>query len=100
MFESVGGCMFVRRFYILLLLLALAQIGVSAQVKSTLDDVAPEETQDWQVTGPPGGDVRAVVIDPTNANKMFLGTADGQMYRSTDGGKHWALLRPGLNKAS
>src|SRR5215475_7592350 len=93
--NGVGGGMFLRRFYLLLLLLGLSSSSVWAQVKAPLDDVAPEETQDWKITGPPGGDVRSVVIDPSNSNRIFLGTADGQIYNSTDGGKNWILLRPG-----
>src|SRR5581483_4100400 len=92
--------MILRRLYLLILLLALSTISALAQVKAPLDDVAPEESQNWTITGPPGGDVRSVVIDPSNSNRAFLGTADGQIYNSIDAGKHWTLLRPGLGKAS
>ncbi|CDM65461.1 VPS10 domain-containing protein [Pyrinomonas methylaliphatogenes] len=55
---------------------------------------------DWRVTGPMGGDVRALVIDPKDARKIYLGTLDGQIYVSTDGGERWSRLasfnRPGL----
>jgi photosystem II stability/assembly factor-like uncharacterized protein len=49
-------------------------------------------SNDWRTTGPPGGDVRALVIDPSNPDRFYFGTLDGQIYTSSDGGKHWQLL--------
>jgi photosystem II stability/assembly factor-like uncharacterized protein len=53
----------------------------------------------WQLTGPFGGDVTALAIDPRNADRILLGTSDGQIFRSTDGGEIWRRIRPGI-KAS
>jgi photosystem II stability/assembly factor-like uncharacterized protein len=47
---------------------------------------------DWRVTGPTGGDVRALVVDPNDAQRFYFGTLDGQIYISTDGGQQWRLL--------
>ena len=49
-------------------------------------------SNDWRTTGPPGGDVRALVVDPNNPDRFYFGTLDGQIYTSSDGGKHWQLL--------
>lgn len=49
-------------------------------------------SNDWRTTGPPGGDVRALVVDPQNPDRFYFGTLDGQIYTSSDGGKHWKLL--------
>jgi len=49
-------------------------------------------SQDWRPTGPPGGDVRDLVVDPNNADRFYFGTLDGQIYTSGDGGKRWELL--------
>ena len=49
-------------------------------------------SNDWRTTGPPGGDVRALVVDPSNPDRFYFGTLDGQIYTSGDGGKHWQLL--------
>src|SRR5215510_999887 len=49
-------------------------------------------SNDWRTTGPPGGDVRALVVDPSNPDRFYFGTLDGQLYTSSDGGKHWQLL--------
>src|ERR1041384_8843342 len=47
---------------------------------------------DWRNTGPQGGDVRALVVDPKNPDRFYFGTLDGQIYTSADAGKHWQLL--------
>ncbi len=49
-------------------------------------------SNDWRTTGPPGGDVRALVVDPSNPDRFYFGTLDGQIYTSSDGGKQWQLL--------
>jgi len=36
-----------------------------------------------------GGDVRALEFDPRHADRVFAGTAAGQLYRSDDGGHSW-----------
>lgn len=50
----------------------------------------------WQMTGPFGGDVISLSIDPRNSNTILIGTKDGQIFRSTDGGQIWRRLKPGL----
>ncbi|HEX5602061.1 MAG TPA: YCF48-related protein, partial [Pyrinomonadaceae bacterium] len=49
-------------------------------------------SNDWRTTGPQGGDVRALVVDPQNPDRFYFGTLDGQIYTSDDGGKQWRLL--------
>src|SRR5215510_3796655 len=49
-------------------------------------------SNDWRMTGPPGGDVRALVVDPSNPDRFYFGTLDGQIYTSSDAGKQWQLL--------
>ncbi len=48
--------------------------------------------QEWRVVGPPGGDVRTLVADPGNAQRLYLGTSDGHVFVSDDGAQHWRLL--------
>jgi photosystem II stability/assembly factor-like uncharacterized protein len=52
----------------------------------------PQYAMDWRNTGPTGGDVRALVVDPNDASRFYFGTLDGQLYTSTDGGQNWRLL--------
>jgi hypothetical protein len=49
-------------------------------------------SDDWRANGPPGGDVRSLVVDPNNPDRFYLGTLDAQIYSSADGGKNWELL--------
>ena len=46
----------------------------------------------WSVLGPNGGDVRAVAVDPRDANKLYISTMDGQIHVTADAGKSWRLL--------
>ncbi len=46
--------------------------------------------------GPPGGDVRSLAADPRDPLVIYLGTADGLLYRSEDGGVRWRRLEPGF----
>ena len=52
----------------------------------------------WTPVGPPGGDVRSLAADPRDPNRVYLGTADGVVYRSDDGGHRWERLSPGFPK--
>lgn len=54
--------------------------------------VFPVLAQVWQPMGPSGGDVRTLAADPDDARRLFLGTADGHIFGSTDAGDHWAIL--------
>ncbi|HEU0179008.1 MAG TPA: hypothetical protein VFV58_32485 [Blastocatellia bacterium] len=49
-----------------------------------------------QMTGPFGGDVTALAIDPRSADRIWIGASDGQIFRSTDGGRVWKMIRPGV----
>ncbi len=52
--------------------------------------------QTWTPVGPPGGDVRALAADPSDPGVVYLGTANGSLYRSQDAGLHWRRLSPGF----
>jgi photosystem II stability/assembly factor-like uncharacterized protein len=45
--------------------------------------------QSWQRLGPPGGDVLSLAED--SAGTVYLGTADGHVFASQDGGDHWQM---------
>src|SRR5262245_55873796 len=53
---------------------------------------APLHAQNWQALGPPGGDVRSLGHDPRNPARIYLGTADGHVFDSSDAGGHWSLV--------
>src|SRR5437879_5804791 len=52
--------------------------------------------QSWMAVGLPGGDVRALAADPRDPRVVYLGTADGILYRSRDGGLSWRRTQPGF----
>jgi len=87
---------FMRRFplaIIALLSLAIAVYFASDSVSARSDAADPANySNDWRPTGPPGGDVRGMVVDPSNPDRFYFGTLDGQLYTSADAGKRWELL--------
>jgi photosystem II stability/assembly factor-like uncharacterized protein len=92
----------MKRFLLVLMLFALLTPAVTrADMAAAQADAAapttetPEAAQyamDWRVTGPSGGDVRALVVDPNDSQRFYFGTLDGQIYTSADGGQQWRLL--------
>jgi photosystem II stability/assembly factor-like uncharacterized protein len=52
---------------------------------------SPARAQQWRSMGPPGGDVRSLAADPSNPSVVYLGTSDGHVFESRDGGRHWEL---------
>ena len=56
--------------------------------------IGPSPIPNGQVTGSlaVSGRTTAVAIDPTNSNIVYVGTAQGGVYRSTDGGTNWTPI--------
>ena len=50
----------------------------------------------WIPVGPPGGDVRSLAAHPRDPSVLYLGTADGVLYKSEDSGHRWRRLAPGF----
>lgn len=77
-----------------LIFLALLAPGAAAVGSDDHENVFIDSKSDtqWSVIGPNGGDVRSVAIDPRNKDVIYIGTMDGQIHRSTDGGKTWRML--------
>ena len=50
---------------------------------------APVQAQVWQAMGPAGGDVRALASDPARRDVLYMGTTDGAIFVSRDGGADW-----------
>jgi len=48
--------------------------------------------QSWRQVGPQGGDVQSLAAVPGSTHILFLGTSDGHVFGSQDGGDHWNLL--------
>ena len=50
--------------------------------------------------GPFGGDVRSLLIDSSSPANIYLGTSNGEIYKTTDSGKTWHALTPGIGHPS
>ncbi len=49
----------------------------------------------WTLLSDTGdGNVNKILIDPTNANKMYCSVQGGGIYKSTNAGVNWALIHP------
>jgi len=86
-----------RLFQPVLILLIIIQGFSSAAVKATTSlrsaaAAAVPYASDWRTAGPSGGDVRALVVDPSDPDRFYFGTLDGQIYTSADGARSWRLL--------
>ncbi len=68
----------MRRLMHMIALVLLAALPAAAQV--------------WKPMGPPGGDVLTLAADPSDPRRVYLGTADGHIFGSTDGGESWKIL--------
>jgi photosystem II stability/assembly factor-like uncharacterized protein len=64
-------------------------LGLAAVCLAT---VAGAQAQTWHQVGPSGGTVISLGTDPNNISKLYLGTADGHIFTSSDEGGHWQLL--------
>ncbi|MFN2516097.1 MAG: YCF48-related protein [Pyrinomonadaceae bacterium] len=88
----------INRLPKLMLLILAAVVLQLAAFGSTLNSASgsPADqsnySDDWRANGPPGGDVRSLVVDPKNPDRFYFGTLDGQLYTSADGGKTWEYL--------
>jgi photosystem II stability/assembly factor-like uncharacterized protein len=48
--------------------------------------------------GPDGGTVRSLLISSKGRRLVYIGTNDGQLFKSSDGGASWEFLYPGLRR--
>ena len=90
---------FIKRTTLLVALFSLLApvVSLRANAKAQPSDNSSEESSaqyamDWRGTGPTGGDVRALVFDPNDEQRLYFGTLDGQIYTSSNGGQTWRLL--------
>ena len=58
----------------------------------------PRQERRFERIGPYGGTVRSLLISAGNSSIVYLGTNDGQLFKSNDGGASWKLLYPGIKR--
>jgi photosystem II stability/assembly factor-like uncharacterized protein len=90
-----GNLMRARSTFCILIAILLlhSQLAIKADYENPRGEV-----RRWEITGPWGGDVRSLVVSPDNPDLLYLGTSDGQIFRSSDGALTWHRLKPGLGK--
>lgn len=90
-----------RLFSILTLLIVCSFVALTRADDAThivSSNASGSEVRQWEVTGPWGGDVRSLVASPSDSSVLYLGTSDGQIFRSKDGARTWQRLHPGLER--
>lgn len=65
---------------------------INRSVRAEVTSSGSAYTAEWRITGPTGGDVRGLVVDPNDPKRFYFGTLDGQIYTSNDGAHNWRLL--------
>ncbi|MGA7159262.1 MAG: hypothetical protein WBY53_20635 [Acidobacteriaceae bacterium] len=58
----------------------------------------PMHAVTWFPLGPYGGDARCFAADPGNSKHLYLGTANGWIYESQNGGDSWVRLSQIANR--
>jgi photosystem II stability/assembly factor-like uncharacterized protein len=60
-------------------------------------DALPEQIEyKIESLGPFGGDVRSLLVDSRKPDTVYLGTSNGAIYKSSNAGKAWTRLSPGI----
>ena len=81
-----------------------AQLAAGASVITPAQWTAlgPAPIPNGQVAGalPVSGRVTSFVMDPNNSNKLYLGTAQGGVYRSLDAGANWTQIFDGATTSA
>jgi hypothetical protein len=71
-------------------------VGLAAGLLSVLVAGGVARAASWSPLPLYGGEVQALAVDPSNANKLIAGTWKGGIFVSKDGGAHWAPSNSGL----
>lgn len=77
----------IWQIWILLVGICFSFVAVNANENATA-----ERFPKWQTIGPNGGDVRTIVVDPKDQDRLYISTLDGQIYTSADAGESWRLV--------
>ena len=72
--------------------MGVARFRIACMCALALVATVPGRAQNWRQVGPPGGDVQSLAAVPGSTQSLYLGTSDGHVFGSRDGGEHWQLL--------
>jgi photosystem II stability/assembly factor-like uncharacterized protein len=71
---------------------AAAPFAAAALSATQWTQIGPAATEAPYAFNPSSGRVTALAVDPTNSNTVYLGGAEGGVWKTTDGGQHWTPL--------
>ena len=69
-----------------------AAVSIPASAWTQIGPAPIPNGQTQSVTSPVSGRVTCVAIDPTNSSNVYVGAAQGGLYRSLDGGTTWVAI--------
>ena len=92
-FEAMKRITYVAFLFALIAGLTLSfTYSFDSSARAAADASRGPYSAEWRLTGPTGGDVRGLVVDPNDPDRFYFGTLDGQIYTSSDGARTWRML--------
>src|SRR5437016_7880235 len=77
--------------------LRLVSLGVLLSALLVTSSMTAERgINSWTNTGPEGGSIVALAIDPMTPATLYAGTGWGGVFKSTNGGGSWSAVNTGL----
>jgi len=70
--------------------------GSTANCSALLAPFSPQQVSWHQTSGPEGGEIWALVVDPSSPQTMYAATWGGGIFKSTNGGFYWNAVNNGL----
>ncbi len=80
-----------KRRRTLVAILLMAAIALALMASGPTQRARAEDSGGWRPIGPDGGADGAILVHPTDPNRIFISASDG-LFRSDDGGDHWRTL--------
>src|SRR5439155_11015016 len=90
--DRVEGEMTIKWNSVPIVLAVLVWLGLAGSASAGVNT--------WTTTGPAGGRVQSLAVDPVTTTIIYAGTDGGGIFRSTNGGASWTAINAGLSNSS